>query len=84
MQIIFKFQFQFKNIFLWEKRRFRLSGRAVDRQSKGLGSYPSAVESVFLSTEKFQILKFKLKLKLRMFLLIFNCVGPNLQLFQYL
>ena len=30
--------------------------RAVDRQLKDLGSNPSAVESVFFSTERFQIL----------------------------
>ena len=30
--------------------------RAVDRQSKDLGSNPNAVESVFFSTERFQIL----------------------------
>ena len=30
-----------------------------NRQSKDLGSNPSAVESVFFSTERFQILKFK-------------------------
>ena len=35
--------------------------RAVDRQSKDLGSNPNAVESVFFSTERFQILKLKLK-----------------------
>ena len=38
--------------------------RAIDRQSKDLGSYPSAVESVFFSTERFQILKFYSNLNL--------------------
>ena len=32
--------------------------RYVDRQSKDLGLNPSAVESVFFSTKRFQILKF--------------------------
>ena len=31
----------------------------IDRQSKDLGSNPSAVESLFFSIERFQILKFK-------------------------
>ena len=36
------------------KNKFKLiSFRAVDRQSKDLGSNPSAVESVFFSTERF-------------------------------
>ena len=33
--------------------------RAVDRQSKGLGSNPSAVESVFFSQKDFKFFKFE-------------------------
>ena len=53
MQIKFKFK-EFE-IFLWKKRRFQLRWDS----SPGLsiaGSNPSAVESVFFPTERFQIL----------------------------
>ena len=48
-----KFKFKEIEIFLWKKKTL---STALDRQSKDLGSNPSAVESIFFSTERFQIL----------------------------
>ena len=59
MQIEFKFK-EFKQEDLLEKgdvgRLYSSVVRQVDRQSKDVCSNPSAVESVFISTERFQIL----------------------------